>query len=309
MAKYQVCIVAIFRNEHQYISEWIDYHLKAGVDHLYLYDNGNDHWELIEPYSRFVTYHAWTDEIALEFTKDRVKLSRQTGAYTHCIEQYKDEVEWLQLIDLDEFLVPLNSGSIKDEVPTGSKETVWRVPRINFGNSGSRERKVLGSIEYYYRRERRPSHHKDLGRVSRVKKIKGPHTYISEGEIKEAKGLVVHHHYTRSLPEWITRAKIGGGQKDQGFRVFIGKRLWLAYLTYFMLNLRSLSVLTAAFTTNVTMHFLKVNIWVFIAINIPLTGLFIWSYTRGQNEVLDTRLKDLYNEFSTSSNFPHSEQA
>ncbi|MBR2734192.1 MAG: glycosyltransferase family 2 protein, partial [Selenomonadaceae bacterium] len=36
---HDLAIAAILKNEGHYIKEWLDYHLLAGVDHFYLYDN------------------------------------------------------------------------------------------------------------------------------------------------------------------------------------------------------------------------------------------------------------------------------
>ena len=50
--KYELAIVAILKNEAPYIKEWIDYHLLAGVDHFYLYDNESEDnlKEILQPY-------------------------------------------------------------------------------------------------------------------------------------------------------------------------------------------------------------------------------------------------------------------
>lgn len=42
--RYSVAIVAIARNEGQYINEWIEYHASLGFDHFYIFDNsfGNE---------------------------------------------------------------------------------------------------------------------------------------------------------------------------------------------------------------------------------------------------------------------------
>ena len=291
--RHQVSIVAIFRNEHQYLSEWLDYHIKVGVGHFYLYDNGGDHWDLIAPVQEYVTYHKWTDDIAAEFTKDHPKLSRQTGAYTHCLERYGAETEWLQLVDLDEFLVPLNDNVISKALPE-TDAAILRVPRINFGNSGHWRKPKIGSIAHYFRRERNPSHHKDMGHPDACTAIKGPHTFITEGRVEEAVNLRIDHHYTRSLDDWLIRAKVGGGQKGKGFRVFIGKRPWLAYLTYFFLNLSSTLVALATALANFAMAQFHAPIWLFTVTNLTLLAVFIWAIRRGQNEIKDTRLQDLY---------------
>lgn len=35
----RTAICAIAKNEQWYINDWIEYHLKLGIDHIYLYDN------------------------------------------------------------------------------------------------------------------------------------------------------------------------------------------------------------------------------------------------------------------------------
>ena len=49
---YDLAVVAILKNEARYIKEWLDYHLLAGVDHFYLYDNASsdNYNEIIAPY-------------------------------------------------------------------------------------------------------------------------------------------------------------------------------------------------------------------------------------------------------------------
>ena len=49
---YDLAIVAIFKDEGKYLKEWLDYHLLAGVDHFYLYNNdsSDDYAEVLAPY-------------------------------------------------------------------------------------------------------------------------------------------------------------------------------------------------------------------------------------------------------------------
>ncbi|MBR7025230.1 MAG: glycosyltransferase family 2 protein, partial [Selenomonadaceae bacterium] len=43
---YDLAVVAIFKNEGHYLKEWLDYHLFAGVEHFYLYNNNStDNYE------------------------------------------------------------------------------------------------------------------------------------------------------------------------------------------------------------------------------------------------------------------------
>ena len=292
--KYQLSIVAIFKNEHRFIVQWIKLHLKVGVDHFYLYDNGGDHWKLLEPFQEFITYMPWTDEIAAGYQTVHQNQTRQKSAYTHCVDHFRDETKWIQLLDLDEFLVPISSGDVKQCLKLEEADSIstLRIPRFNFGNSGNWKPPVEPILERYRRRERRPSHFKDLGRMDRIQKVMNPHLFRVKGKVVKSSQLYIHHHYTRSLTEWLTRSKSGGGQAGKGFRWFIGQRPWLAFISYAFLNIRSIYPIALMIFLSFSVVFTYVPFGMLL-LNIPL---LIWAYfawQRGQNEVRDSRLKEL----------------
>ena len=49
---HDLAVVAILKNEGAYLKEWLDYHLLAGVNHFYLYDNDSpdNQAEVVAPY-------------------------------------------------------------------------------------------------------------------------------------------------------------------------------------------------------------------------------------------------------------------
>ena len=49
---HDLSVVAIMKNEGPYLKEWLDYHLLAGVEHFYLYDNESpdNQAEVVKPY-------------------------------------------------------------------------------------------------------------------------------------------------------------------------------------------------------------------------------------------------------------------
>ena len=288
---HTLSIVAIFRNEHRFIVQWIEYHLKVGVDHFYLYDNGGDHWELLEPFKEFITYTLWTDDIANAYQTRHQNRTRQKGAYTHCVDHFKDDSEWIQLLDLDEFLVPISSINVKECINEGEDNNVGvlRIPRYNFGNAGNWKKPINANVIDYKRRERKASHFKDLGRMKKIEKILNPHLIRARGTVVESQNLYIHHHYTRSLSEWMNRARTGGGQAGKGFRWFIGQRPWLAFLTYSFLNIRSLYPISLTLVIAVSIWLFNLPAWMlmFIIPNV-IWALFAWQ--RGQNEVFDNRL-------------------
>ena len=55
--------MAVFKNESMYLKEWIDFHLLAGIEHFYLYDNSttDDPSSVLKKYieEEKVTYIKW----------------------------------------------------------------------------------------------------------------------------------------------------------------------------------------------------------------------------------------------------------
>ena len=102
---YDLAVVAILKNEGHYIKEWLDYHLLAGVDHFYLYDNdsSDNYNEIIAPYV----------EAGLVTTKYFPGKSMQFAAYDDAVLNYRFYCRYMAFIDLDEFIFPKKtSGTI-----------------------------------------------------------------------------------------------------------------------------------------------------------------------------------------------------
>lgn len=104
--KYEVAICAIFKDEGQYLKEWIEFHLIVGVEHFYLYNNNStdNYVEILQPYidSGIVTLIDWP------------KKQSQMEAYYDCYQNYKNDSHWIGFIDLDEYVIPNDYDSIID---------------------------------------------------------------------------------------------------------------------------------------------------------------------------------------------------
>lgn len=109
---HDLAVVAILKNEGPYLKEWIDYHLLAGVDHFYLYDNesSDNQAEVAKPYveAGLVDYFPLLGQ------------AMQKKAYNYAINQFKFHCRYMAFIDGDEFIFPKVNGkdivSIVDEV-------------------------------------------------------------------------------------------------------------------------------------------------------------------------------------------------
>lgn len=137
--RYSVCICGIFKNEEPYLKEWLEHHLKIGVEHFYLYNNNSSDncLEVLKPYIEkgFVTLTDWP------------KNQAQLEAYEDCIEKYSRDTNWIGFIDIDEFIMLREdisniSDVLSSFIERGSVILYWRV----FGSSGFTERDITGSV-------------------------------------------------------------------------------------------------------------------------------------------------------------------
>ncbi len=98
---YDLAVVAILKNEGHYLKEWLDYHLLAGVDHFYLYDNDStdNYNEIIAPYVK-------ADLVTSKYFPGE---SMQFAAYDDAVLNYRFHCRYMAFIDLDEFIFPKNT--------------------------------------------------------------------------------------------------------------------------------------------------------------------------------------------------------
>ena len=105
---YDLAVVAIFKDEARYLKEWLDYHLLAGVEHFYLYNNdsSDDFAEVLAPYvdAKLVTLTAWPGKLQMY------------PAYDDAIEKYRFDCRYMAFIDLDEFIFPKTNQSVAEVV-------------------------------------------------------------------------------------------------------------------------------------------------------------------------------------------------
>jgi len=104
--KYFLSVVGIAKNEGHNLREWIEYHKLVGVENFYIYDNEStdNTSEVLRPY---------IEQGLVEYTYFPGK-KKQIPAYLDCVKRHKLDTKWLALIDLDEFIVPMDGESIPE---------------------------------------------------------------------------------------------------------------------------------------------------------------------------------------------------
>ena len=147
---YDLTIAAIFKDEAPYLREWLNYHLLAGVEHFYLYNNdsSDDYAEVLKPYvdANIVTLIDWSGK------------AMQNPAYLDALTRFRFFCRYMAFIDLDEFILPLTNqsvGEVVDEILSrneraGALAITWRL----FGSNGHETADYSrGVLERFTRRD------------------------------------------------------------------------------------------------------------------------------------------------------------
>ncbi|MFZ4099752.1 MAG: glycosyltransferase family 92 protein [Chlamydiia bacterium] len=110
-APHKLAIASKFRNEAPFLREWIEYHRLMGVGHFWLYnDRSTDDWELIlSPYVEkgIVDVFNWPKPV-----EEENHCYSQVRAYQDALCRALGIAEWVALIDIDEFLVPMRDDTV-----------------------------------------------------------------------------------------------------------------------------------------------------------------------------------------------------
>lgn len=108
-----LALTAIFQNEAPYLKEWIDFHLLVGFESFYLFDHCSTDSpnQVLRPYidQGVVKITRWplTYSNVYEWTEV------QCLAYERAIHWASGRVKWLAILDVDEFLFPVDGSLAK----------------------------------------------------------------------------------------------------------------------------------------------------------------------------------------------------
>lgn len=249
----KLSIMAIFKNEELYLEEWLQHHINEGINHFYLYSNDEnmEKYKFLDKYKDKITLIPWTN------ITHSIYSTVQRDAYTHCIRNYINEYDFLLMLDIDEFLVPLlKNRKVVDIVNKLDKNKVKsvKIQRYNFGSDGH-VRKPYGSVmQNYKKHEKICSSFKAMANSTYIDTSQiyyGVHDhpykdtdeeglvynsyfkYIGDENTNMYIGpngctvnsineipLVINHYYTKSQEEYVNRCKlwVNGGINGIGYR-------------------------------------------------------------------------------------------
>jgi hypothetical protein len=139
--KDYLAIACIIKNEGRYIKEFIEFHFLAGVERIYVFDNGSEDGtrDVLTPYiedGRVVYFY---------FPGEKM----QFVAYRYAVRYCRKYTRWLALLDADEFLFsPI--GDLKDVLRDYENEVAVGANWVSYGPSGHKTRPEGLVIENYY---------------------------------------------------------------------------------------------------------------------------------------------------------------
>ena len=117
-----------------YLKEWIDFHLLAGIEHFYLYDNStNEDADMV--------LKKYIEEEKVTHIKWDFNLSGKAPVHphrTHFLNNYGKETEWVAFIDIDEYIFPLQHNNLKEyfNEKIGNNVSCITIPSTYFGANG-----------------------------------------------------------------------------------------------------------------------------------------------------------------------------
>ena len=137
-----LAICAIFKNEADYLHEWLIFHHSIGVERFYLFDDDStdDFMRILRPWIK-------RGIVVLNSTKG----NDQVTIYNRCLLATQKSAEWLAFIDLDEFLFSPTGCSLPEVLAGFTDAAAIFVYWALFGSNGHIEKPNMPVMEAYTR--------------------------------------------------------------------------------------------------------------------------------------------------------------
>lgn len=215
--KLDVVLIAIVKNEVEYLDEWINYYIALGVSYFVIYDNNSDD-----------KLYAWARKyinlgyLHLVFWPNK---NRQIDAYNHAHKLYENIANYLCFFDIDEFLVLKKHSTIMQFMDDMACDQLL-IPWLNFSYC-NHEKKPQGLvIENYIYAATGAAQVKQIVKPDKVKSIGVHSSAPTEGAIVKFEdgtpasrssvhpdpkyiNAQINHYQTKSYEENVIRLKKG----------------------------------------------------------------------------------------------------
>lgn len=101
----KIALCTMGKKENLYVKEFIDYYIKLGIEHIFIYDHNDPNTEKIidkieSRYKNKVTVYETSQK----------KITNQAGSFTDCYQNNKFIYNWFLMVDMDEYLFIVNDS-------------------------------------------------------------------------------------------------------------------------------------------------------------------------------------------------------
>lgn len=218
--QFNTSICLIIKDENEYINEWLDWHIKTGFNHFYIYDNGSQiaiKDTVKEEYKQYCTF--------IDFSV--VQKDIQTNCYKHALDNFRNDTKWMAFIDTDEFIRVIEGKDINEFLKDFEEYDGIYIRWLMYGANGLMEkdnrpqRERFTEISYFMpqgpvgksiiqtQKIDKMGHHFPFGASgqynivdSNKKLMKTQVDMFSKNE-----SIIIDHYYTRSYEEWKEKLK------------------------------------------------------------------------------------------------------
>lgn len=209
----KIALVCIAKNEDNYIDEWINYHLKLGFTHIFVYAND---WK----------YSSERNEVTVI---DFPGINKQREAYADFLSKYREYYDWAAFFDVDEFLVLKKHESISEMLNEYRFYNSLAINWVMFGDNGHESVKDgnYSLLKRFTRRQKGVNEHiksilnlknntspMDIHNPVSVvnvdlngNKVDGPFNYNGDDSIAQ-----LNHYYSKTIEEF--KEKVDRGRAD-----------------------------------------------------------------------------------------------
>ena len=147
-----LAVCTIYRDDAEYLREWIEFHRLVGVERFLLYNNqsSDSHRRILEPYAAqgLVSVEDWPHRLYPAVGQP----SGGVQAFTDCVWRYRDTSRWIAFIDVDEFLFSPSNEPLTSVLRDFEAHPGVVVSRYEYGPSGHAEKPDGLVIESYLER-------------------------------------------------------------------------------------------------------------------------------------------------------------
>jgi hypothetical protein len=219
-----LCLIC--KDENDYLTEWLDYHILVGVERFYIFDNESR--VSIRESLRDYIEKGWVVVV------DAPGKAVQLYAYDTCLRAFGKNSRWIGFIDTDEFLVPHIGLDLKELLKEYEDYGGLAVSSLFFGSNQQKTRPDAGQIASYTLRTAATFFENELIKCivqpDKVAIPNSPHCFVYKPQnfcVNEAKQIVdsqffpnyiqkiqLNHYFCRSLYE--INLKLSRGRGDSG---------------------------------------------------------------------------------------------